>query len=216
MHCTAEGLKEPGELCQISMEIRHAGPVSSPSKRSLYRSILVRSSMPVTLPLSEMSVVEKLRLMEEIWEDLRRNSDAIESPAWHEEVLKETLEQQIASGEARFVDWEQTKAEITASGCHENQKSSTGPRMTSLTDSNFMRIRHLDSVHIFLIPCSRTSIRSYFTPACIASCIDGIVQSRAGFRTRFIARVEDGVIRVFAVIDYRRSRNWIRRRLRRP
>ena len=67
--------------------------------------------MPVTLPLSDMTVSEKLQLMEALWEDLSRNADAVESPEWHREVL-EDREQRIASGEARFSDWEQSKAEI--------------------------------------------------------------------------------------------------------
>ena len=67
--------------------------------------------MPVTLPLSDLSVSEKLRLMEALWEDLSRNADSIESPDWHREVLEER-EERIASGEAHFSDWEQAKADI--------------------------------------------------------------------------------------------------------
>lgn len=62
------------------------------------------------LPLSEMSVEEKLQAMEALWEDLSRDAN-LESPAWHEEVLVER-DRQIEAGEARFVDWEQAKAEI--------------------------------------------------------------------------------------------------------
>lgn len=67
--------------------------------------------MLVTLPLKDMTVAEKLQLMETIWEDLSRNSDALESPEWHREVLEER-ERRIDSGEARFSDWEQAKAAI--------------------------------------------------------------------------------------------------------
>jgi hypothetical protein len=67
--------------------------------------------MLVTLPLSEMTVSEKLQLMETIWEDLSRNSDALESPEWHRDVLEER-ERRIASGEGRFSDWEEAKADI--------------------------------------------------------------------------------------------------------
>ena len=67
--------------------------------------------MPVTLPLSEMTLPEKLEIMEALWEDLSRNSSALESPDWHREVL-EDRERRIASGEARFSDWEQAKADI--------------------------------------------------------------------------------------------------------
>ncbi len=67
--------------------------------------------MSVALPLHEMSLAEKLRVMESLWEDLTRNSDALESPAWHETVLLER-EKRIAAGETHFSDWESAKADI--------------------------------------------------------------------------------------------------------
>jgi len=67
--------------------------------------------MPITLPLNEMTVPEKLQVMEALWEDLSRHSDAFESPEWHRDVLDER-ERRIASGEAQFSDWEQAKADI--------------------------------------------------------------------------------------------------------
>ena len=67
--------------------------------------------MPITLPLNEMTVSEKLQLMEAIWEDLGRNSDALDSPEWHKDVLDER-ERRVASGEAHFSDWEQAKTDI--------------------------------------------------------------------------------------------------------
>ena len=67
--------------------------------------------MPVTVPLNEMTLPEKLQLMEALWEDLSRNADALESPEWHRDVL-EDRERRIASGEAHFSDWEQAKTDI--------------------------------------------------------------------------------------------------------
>ena len=67
--------------------------------------------MPATLPLNEMTVIEKLQAMEALWEDLSRNAVVLESPEWHRDVL-EAREKRIASGEARFTDWEQAKADI--------------------------------------------------------------------------------------------------------
>jgi len=67
--------------------------------------------MPVTLSLSELTVTEKLQLMEALWEDLSRNTGTFESPEWHREVL-EDREERIASGKAHFSDWEQAKADI--------------------------------------------------------------------------------------------------------
>lgn len=37
-------------------------------------------SMRPTLPLSEMTLAEKLETMESLWEDICRDSDAFESP----------------------------------------------------------------------------------------------------------------------------------------
>ena len=70
-----------------------------------------RLPMLVTLPLNDMTVSEKLQLMETLWEDLSRNPDAPECPEWHRDVLEER-ERRIASGEARFSDWEEAKADI--------------------------------------------------------------------------------------------------------
>lgn len=67
--------------------------------------------MTVKLPLDKMTVREKLQVMETIWEDLSKNSDDLPSPAWHQDALEER-EARIASGQAKFVDWEKAKKEI--------------------------------------------------------------------------------------------------------
>ncbi len=67
--------------------------------------------MPITLPLKEMTLREKLAVMELLWEDIAHAPEAFESPAWHKEVLDERR-QRIAEGKAQFVDWETAKTEI--------------------------------------------------------------------------------------------------------
>ncbi len=67
--------------------------------------------MSVTLPLHEMSVPEKLRVMESLWEDLSRNSDALDSPDWHKAALMER-KARVASGKTSYMDWERAKKEI--------------------------------------------------------------------------------------------------------
>ena len=64
--------------------------------------------MDVTLPLDQMTVAEKLRAMESLWADLSRKEDQFDPPAWHELVLKER-EEQIRSGQEKFIDWETAK-----------------------------------------------------------------------------------------------------------
>jgi len=67
--------------------------------------------MPVVLPLKKMSRDEKLRAMEALWVDLSRDEDRFESPAWHEQALREA-ERAVKTGKARFSDWEQAKKRI--------------------------------------------------------------------------------------------------------
>jgi len=37
----------------------------------------------VDLPLSQLTLAQKLDLMETLWTDLTRNEKTLESPAWH-------------------------------------------------------------------------------------------------------------------------------------
>jgi hypothetical protein len=85
-------------------------------KTRLTASLGYHDFMSVTLPLNEMSLPEKLRMMEALWEDLSRNSDALDSPAWHDTVLQER-ERRIAAGEAHFSDWDRAKADIRKRCC---------------------------------------------------------------------------------------------------
>ena len=67
--------------------------------------------MQATLPLDRMTVPEKLRAMEDIWDDLCRMDDAIPSPGWHGEVLQ-AREQRIQAGTATFVDLDEGKRRV--------------------------------------------------------------------------------------------------------
>jgi hypothetical protein len=58
-----------------------------------------------------MSREEKLRAMHALWEDLAQEDEAVESPAWHGESLKET-EERMQSGVERIRDWEEAKEEL--------------------------------------------------------------------------------------------------------
>ena len=64
--------------------------------------------MNIALPLDQMTTAEKLRVMETLWTDLSRNEQEIESPAWHEQVLRER-EERVRSGQESFIDWETAK-----------------------------------------------------------------------------------------------------------
>ncbi len=63
--------------------------------------------MNVVLPLDKMTVAEKLQAMEDLWADLSRD-ETFESPAWHQDVLRER------AGQNDFMDWETAKAQLRA------------------------------------------------------------------------------------------------------
>lgn len=62
----------------------------------------------IALPLSQFSHAQKLDLMETIWYDLLRDEEKFESPAWHENVLKERQEA-LSVGKAEFSEWAEAK-----------------------------------------------------------------------------------------------------------
>ena len=58
-----------------------------------------------------MSRHEKLQAMHALWEDLVQEDEAVESPAWHGDALKET-EERVKAGTERVWDWEAAKDEL--------------------------------------------------------------------------------------------------------
>ena len=67
--------------------------------------------MPLDLPLDQMTLSEKLHLMETLWDHLTRHPSDVPSPAWHEEVLRD-CRRRAESGENRLIDWEEAKKEL--------------------------------------------------------------------------------------------------------
>ena len=67
--------------------------------------------MDITLPLDQMTIEEKLRAMELLWADLSRNEQQLQSPEWHEEVLRER-EARVESSEESPIDWEKAKKQL--------------------------------------------------------------------------------------------------------
>lgn len=67
--------------------------------------------MAIELQLDKLSREEKLGIMEALWLDLSRDSSRLESPAWHEEALRET-EARAAAGLEKSMDWETAKREL--------------------------------------------------------------------------------------------------------
>jgi hypothetical protein len=65
----------------------------------------------IDLPLSQLSLAQKLALMETLWADLTRDEKTLKSPAWHGTVLKDR-EETFAAGKETASDWEQAKKRI--------------------------------------------------------------------------------------------------------
>ncbi len=61
--------------------------------------------MQVQLPLDQMTLADKLDLMESLWTDLARRPAELPSPDWHRDVLMER-KRLADKGELKFLDWE--------------------------------------------------------------------------------------------------------------
>ena len=67
--------------------------------------------MPATFDLKQMSRPEKVRLMEEIWQDLSADEQEVESPSWHCEIIAERIAK-VEEGTATFLSLEELKARL--------------------------------------------------------------------------------------------------------
>lgn len=67
--------------------------------------------MATTLDLGQMTTSDKLRLMENLWQDLSQDERNISSPSWHGEMLQER-ERLISSGEETYIDWDSAKKQL--------------------------------------------------------------------------------------------------------
>ena len=63
------------------------------------------------LAIAQMTVAEKLRTMEALWDDLCKSEESIPVPQWHKDVLDER-ESLIVQGKAQFTDWDLAKKRI--------------------------------------------------------------------------------------------------------
>ena len=67
--------------------------------------------MSTEINFEQMSVTEKLSMMERLWDALCRVGTEIPSPEWHGNVLSER-ESLARDGSDEFVDWDQAKKEM--------------------------------------------------------------------------------------------------------
>jgi putative addiction module component (TIGR02574 family) len=67
--------------------------------------------MDLALPLDKMSVEEKLRALELLWEDLARTPSSVPSPAWHKDVL-EARERRLREGKEKSIPWDEARQSL--------------------------------------------------------------------------------------------------------
>jgi hypothetical protein len=67
--------------------------------------------MDIALPLDKMSLEEKLRTLELLWEDLSRTPAALPSPQWHKDVL-EARDQRVREGREKFIPWDEARRSL--------------------------------------------------------------------------------------------------------
>ena len=68
-------------------------------------------NVETTIDLDQMTVTEKIRLMELLWRDISKEPENVEVPDWHRKILEER-DRALANGETEFVDFEDAVAEI--------------------------------------------------------------------------------------------------------
>ena len=67
--------------------------------------------MELILPLDQMTVAEKLQLMEVLWDDLARNPENVPSYPWHADILA-ARQRQIDEGQAKFLPFDEVRRDI--------------------------------------------------------------------------------------------------------
>ncbi len=61
--------------------------------------------------LERMSVTERLRAMDQLWDSLNRCGDEIPSPDWHQDVLADR-KARTQRGEAKFLTLDQLRSRL--------------------------------------------------------------------------------------------------------
>ena len=63
------------------------------------------------ISIADLSLAQKLDLMESIWNDLSKDEQSLQSPDWHEEILHDR-EAALKEGKAKVSDWTDAKKRI--------------------------------------------------------------------------------------------------------
>ena len=61
--------------------------------------------------IERMSVTERLRAMDQLWDSLNRNAEEIPSPDWHQDVLADRKSRALR-GEAKFLTLDELRSRL--------------------------------------------------------------------------------------------------------
>jgi putative addiction module component (TIGR02574 family) len=67
--------------------------------------------MNAVLPLDKMTVEEKLKALEELWQALSTHENQVPVPDWHKQVLDQR-QREIDSGKGKFISLEEMKERV--------------------------------------------------------------------------------------------------------
>lgn len=71
--------------------------------------------LPLEVPLETLTVAEKVRLLESVWQSLCTQTGNVQSPEWHREVL-EARTQRLEQGRATVSSWRDAKDRLLKVG----------------------------------------------------------------------------------------------------
>jgi putative addiction module component (TIGR02574 family) len=71
--------------------------------------------MATDISIETISVAEKMRLLESVWESLCAHATDVQSPDWHREVL-EDRKRRLEDGRATVSTWADAKARLMQLG----------------------------------------------------------------------------------------------------
>jgi len=71
--------------------------------------------MTIEPPLDALSVSEKVRLLESVWDSLCSHTGDVCSPGWHREVLEERT-RRLQDGQATVAPWSEAKVRLLKLG----------------------------------------------------------------------------------------------------
>ena len=93
------------------MPFRHGCPLTprAPEQDRIDSGGAVWYLTPMTVAdIRLMTVPDKIRLMEALWQDLSGGDEVVQSPSWHADVLAERV-RRAESGQDTFIDWDAAK-----------------------------------------------------------------------------------------------------------